>query len=100
MIKCPSQILYIWETHLELYAPVAMLNTLNAAVEVEDVWAAIKSQTGGSTTMSHLVGEVTPKKQGGVSEKGLQMLLTELVVAGSHKHAKTAVGQSRSTCLR
>lgn len=55
-----TQILYSWEAHLELYAPVAMLNALNAAVEVEDVWAAIKTQTGGSTTMQPSGGEVTP----------------------------------------
>lgn len=37
---------------------------LNAAVEVKAAWAAIKTQTGGSTTMSHLVDEVTRMKTG------------------------------------
>lgn len=46
--------------HLELYVAVAMLNAFNAVVRVKDAWAAIKTQTGGSTTMSHLVDEVTP----------------------------------------
>lgn len=54
----------------DLYVPVAMPNAFNAALKVKDAWAAIKTQTGGSTTMSHLVDEVTPWKQGGVSEKG------------------------------
>lgn len=46
--------------HLELNVAVALPDAVEAAVKVKDAWAAIKSQTGGSTTMSHLVDEVTP----------------------------------------
>lgn len=76
--------------HLELRVSAAMLN---AAVEVKAAWAAIKTQTGGSTTMSHLVDEVTRMKTGwssGREEKKrvCRCLELELVVAGSHKHAR------------